>query len=518
MKKDKERKGKEKGHKKSSAKDGLQKREYEAAGHGRRFANWRAGSTSSNIENKRGYVKLRDRSRDLVRNNPFARRAVKLIANNTVGTGIIPTFISERKMTVKKLSKLWKAWAETTACDFEGRTTFYGLQWLAMKAVAESGEVLIRRRWVKTAAGKINIKLQILECDLINSARDLGIYPQGETYDLQGISYNADGTRNGYWMWNHHPSETFALRDELIPADEILHIYIVDRPGQQRGVPMGTAAMLRLRDWDEMEDAELVKQKIAACFSAFVSDSGNTDLGTPDENGQIIDKMEPGMIIPLNSGQTVTFGTPPSTTGYAEYSRKILQGVATGYGVTYEAMTGDLSGVNFSGGRMGKMDFKGDITVYQQHTLIPQMLSPVANWFLLAAFISAGITSDDISINWTAPAWEMIDPVKEAKGLIELVRGGVLPWQEAVRRYGMNPAEVLEMLSEDSKSFDDIGLMLTTDARYDATRTQDPGAEDANPTTAKPAKVASKPAKAKAKVKPEAKPAAKKTSKKAAKK
>jgi capsid protein len=39
-------------------------------------------------------------------------------------------------------------------------------------------------------------------------------------------------------------------------------------------VPFGHAAMLRLKDLEEFEDTQLIRQKIAACFTAFRRSTG----------------------------------------------------------------------------------------------------------------------------------------------------------------------------------------------------------------------------------------------------
>ena len=45
----------------------------------------------------------------------------------------------------------WKAWAETPLIDFEGRHNAYGLQALARKTAADTGECLLRERALTSA-------------------------------------------------------------------------------------------------------------------------------------------------------------------------------------------------------------------------------------------------------------------------------------------------------------------------------------------------------------------------------
>ena len=65
-------------------------RGYDGAARGRRTDGWRAPNTSADAEIAVAGALLRDRMRDLVRNNPHAAKAVSVLVNNIVGAGIIP--------------------------------------------------------------------------------------------------------------------------------------------------------------------------------------------------------------------------------------------------------------------------------------------------------------------------------------------------------------------------------------------------------------------------------------------
>ena len=65
-------------------------RAYEGARQGRRTEGWIAAGTGANAEIAPALARLRDRSRDLVRNNPYAGKAVQALVSNMVGTGLMP--------------------------------------------------------------------------------------------------------------------------------------------------------------------------------------------------------------------------------------------------------------------------------------------------------------------------------------------------------------------------------------------------------------------------------------------
>jgi lambda family phage portal protein len=216
---------------------------------------------------------------------------------------------------------------------------------------------------------------------------------------------------------------------------------------------------------DEYEDAQLVRQKIAACFSAFVQSTGEAPLARNDTPQH--ERLEPGIIQYLERGETVSFAAPPGAEGYGEYTKKVLQAIAAGYGITYEAMTGDLANVNFSSGRMGWLEFQRNISDLQFGMVIPQLCLPGFQWFIDSAKLAGKIASTFTApvVNWTPARREMIDPLKETQAIKEAILIGIQPWQEAVREQGYSPEQVLQMLKDDQDNFDRLGLKLTSDPR-----------------------------------------------------
>lgn len=448
----------------------MSKRAYDGAAKGRRTGDWWTTGASANMEVHTALAWLRNRSRELVRNNPNAKNSVRVVANNTVGTGIMPT----PKFTGKNAKKVndtlkdkWKVWADKIGCDFDGQLNMYGIQHLVMKAVAESGECLVRR--VHSTDPKFPLKLQVLEADFIDTYKHELVFDDKGLRRYYGIEYNRKGERVGYWIYKMHPVEFGFMESVLVPAADILHIYEVERPGQIRGVPFNAASMLRMRDLDKYEDAELIRQQIAACFTVFITSDGEDDGATGA--GTNLEKVEPGIIEHLKPGKTVTFATPPITQGYETYTKTIKQSVAAGNGVTYEAMTGDLSNVNFSSGRMGWLETQRNFAHWQWNMLIPKLCDPIYNWFVEANGLLGNIPIGlDIPVGWTPPRREMIDPLKEGKAQELQMRSMVKSWGETVKENGYNPEEVMAELIAEQKMFKDAKLMPTSNPMFDATR------------------------------------------------
>lgn len=448
-------------------------RKYAAAGNGKRVRSWNAPSSSANSAVSAAGSRLRDRSRDLVRNNAYASKAVKGIAANVVGSGIRPSIQYKNKLILTAAKKLWEDWGEEKACDFDGVSNIYGMQFILMRAVAESGEVLVRK--IRSRKKTVPIQLQILEADHLDNSKD-GIALNDGGYIQLGIEFNKSGQKVAYWLFPDHPGEHKvwkSLESVRVPASEILHLFLKERPGQIRGVPFGVGSFIKMKDFDDYEDAQLIRQKIAACFSVFIQSPEDPRPGTANPNGgSPLERVEPGIIEYLKPGQEVSFANPPATEGYDMYAKKMLQGIAAGYDITYELLTSDLSNVNFSSGRMGWIEMGRMVTQWQNQIIIEQFCKGVWEWFSEAAYI-AGKLPMGLKCSWTSPRREMIDPLKETKGLSEKVRAGFGSWQSVIRELGGDPEEVYNQMAEDKKKFDKEGFKLTSDARHDPNRSED---------------------------------------------
>lgn len=444
-------------------------RHYESASSGRRTDGWHRRGTDANAAASGATLgRLRSQARDLVRNNPWARRGLRRICTNTVGWGIRPKATG---LGASQVMALWKQWGETTQCDSTGRLTFYGLQRLVMRTVVESGEVLIRRRRRLPEDGlAIPLQLQVLEPDYIDTSKD-GIAGSAGGKIVQGIEFDALGRRVAYWLFDEHPGANSMTSpvSRRIPADGILHVFDQERAGQVRGPSWFASVDVRLHDFDEFEDATLMKQKVAACMAAFVTDTEGSGSpigggGTDTASGQPVDSFEPGMILSLPPGKEVTVANPPQATDHQSFSAAALRGVAAGLGTTYEDLCGDYSQVNYSSARMARNGHMADVHDWRWNMIVPQFCAPAWLW-MLEAIALVGEKIEIAPAMWTPPPVPMLDPDKEAGATQRLIRGGFMTHDEAVREQGYDPDEFWQEYAAGNARLDRLNIILDSDAR-----------------------------------------------------
>lgn len=438
---------------------------YEGASKGRRTEYWKTPKGSADSITSMSLPRLRDRSRDLVRNNAYASRGVDVLTTNTVGKGIMGVVKGTSKRQSKQLNDTWREWASSPNIDFDGRHNLAGLQRVVMRSVFEAGEVLVRRRRLPAGA-TMPVQLQVLEADFLEVGNHQKLENGGSI--IHSIQFDADGKRVGYWIYKEHPGTQGLFGTDrtkvFVPAEDIAHIYRMDRPGQNRGVPMLAPVMITIRDFDEYEDVQLIRQKIAASFSVFVKDI-NAETYDPEADAEALgEKVEPGLIEFLPSGKDIEFANPPTVENYREYTSVTLHRIAAGMGITYEALAQDYSEVNFSSARMGRLEMNRTIDTWRHHVLRPLFLDFVADTFFETASL-IGQRTEGARMIWTAPKKELVDPTKEIPADIKAIRAGIKTLPEVLKEHGKDVEDHMEEIKESNDKLDELELTLDSDPR-----------------------------------------------------
>lgn len=447
-------------------------RAYEGAQRGRRTQGWRTSTAGPKTEVQAGRAMLRQRARDLVRNNGWAARALSVKVANQIGTGIRPRANTASAALNAEIDAVFAAWS--ASCAPESGMSFYAVQRLAARAGSESGEslVLLDRTGTHAPAG-IPLALQVLEPDWIDDTN--GLQTAGQDGWCDGIRFDAAGRRLAYKLWNVAPNELAARtpRDSReVPAADVVHLFRQDRPGQIRGVPDIASVILRMRDLEDYHDAALLLAKVQAVLGAFVTQPAGaaaSPLGQEgtDAAGNRIEELAPGMVGYLGPGEDVKFLAPQGAGPFAEYTRMALHLIAAGFGLTYHQLTGDLSDANYSSLRAGSLEFRRQIEQDQHLFLIPMLCEPIWRAFLAQAVLAGKLprAAAAAPAQWTPPRFEMVDPNRDTAAIVAQVRAGLMTWPEAVAEFGYDPATQLTEIAAWNQKLTEAGVILDTDPR-----------------------------------------------------
>ena len=444
---------------------------HTAAGVGRLNYGQRTVGTGPNSVTQADLASLRARSRGADRNSGTARKARHAMTNALVGRGIRPQSMTGDADLDKVVDDLWALWAPVA--DADDRGDVYWMQRQAVAAWVVSGECFLRRRSRTMSDGvRVPVEVQVLESDMLPL---YDLFPTGAAGDgeiiNQGVIFDASGKRQSYLMYRTHPGDVASFQQlntaELvrIPARDISHVYDAERPGQVRGLPWGASVLEDLVALDEYMYNEAIRQEAQSNVAAFIIGADqDLDQGlgevTTDAEGNYNDTVEPGMMRHLAQGEDIKFAVPNVSPQLDAYSKVVYRKVAAGWGLTYAQLTGDLTSVNFSSGRMGHLDAAEQQANLQKHMVIPHVCDPIWSWFIAGAIAAGSLPARDggYPVMWHTPRPIPIDRKKE----LDADRLAIELLQEShgaqIRRNGGNPARVFDEIAKEQEELSRLGI------------------------------------------------------------
>jgi len=459
----------------------VKKRGYDAGSVGRLLSDWLISSKSANEEIKASLSRMRARSRELAINNDYAKRFLSLLIINVVGpmSGGIKLQNKARDISGNldvyandSIEKAWKEWGKRKNASADGRLSWLDIQKLVLKTVARDGEIIIRK--VNYFTGNdFRFALQFFEADHLDENLNKTNLPNGNQIRM-GIEIDSWGKAVAYHLKTKHPGETsMAVGSKMhqrISAEEIIHPFITDRPGQLRGVPWMHSAMARMNMLGAYEEAELVASRISASKMGFYkTPTGDEYKGDgKDSDGNLIAEVEPGIFEQLPAGVEVQTFDPQHPGGnFDPFMKTVLRGIAAGLDTSYNALTGDLESANYSSLRQGSLSDRDGWRVTQRW-LIEQLHREVFEGWLKMALLTQIVPLpvrkfDKFNApHWQPRGWSWVDPKKEADatdiGLTNQTRTRASVYAEQ----GTDIEEMFEEIKYEKQLAKAHGIDLTT--------------------------------------------------------
>lgn len=456
-------------------------RMYAAAKTTRLTGGWSPVGQDVNSLIRSSSTQIRNRSRQLVRDFAYFARAVDVLVDYTVGTGVqlqsrvtrgVDAETGKSRLHTAKINEIesaWRRWMEEA--DAAGRMHYHELEQLAKRQDVESGEFIFVKVNLPDKNRFIPFALQAYEADWLTSNYTTPL--NGNVVD-QGIEADP---RTGRVVAYHFAvpdgfnNLTGNIKTQRIPAEQVIHGFKTLRPGQLRGISPFTTAILIADDLHDYLGAEIDAAKLAAKRLAVVTTTdaaGFQALRGADDatTGQRIEELETAFIEYLRPGESITFdGSNRPGDSFEPFTRLVLRMVAVSTGVTYELLTGDYAGINYSNLRGIRNDFMKTIAPTQQRH-IRQFCNPVYRAFLESAVQSGRISLPGYFSNpypwqeciWQPPGVESIDPLREGKAYIDQINSLLRSPQEITASRGRDYEEVLNEIAEAKRMADARGL------------------------------------------------------------
>jgi lambda family phage portal protein len=453
------------------------RRLYEGAKISRLTSDWVTSSTSADAEISGSMIRLRNRARQLIRDSDYARQAVRAVRNNVIGTGIRMQAQVKMRRGGKPDGRInsmiedqWKRWGRAKTCDTAGRLDFHEIERLAVGAMAESGEVFIRLVRQPFGGSSIPLALEVIEADLLDETKD-GYLRQGEEWRL-GVRVDEWKRPLAYAFLTRHPGDNrpapIGREHVIVPAEDVIHLMVMERPQQTRGVTWFASAIKRLHHLAGYEEAEVVRARASSSLMGFVTSPEGELLGDDVYDGDRVSQFEPGVFKYLAPGEAVTVPQLDAPDGQFEpFVRAMLRAMAAGLGVSYETISRDFSQSNYSSSRLSLLEDRENWKALQQY-LIHNLHTPIFEAWLDAAVAVGALPLPAYQqereryqeVRWVPRGWEWVDPEKEGKAYRDAVRNGFMTQAEVVMSRGGDFYEVVEERAAEVEYINQLGLVF----------------------------------------------------------
>lgn len=459
---------------------------YRDAGPSRGYEDWWVRTGSADYDTLPDRDALVARSRDLFRNNSYARSIGHTLKREIVGRGMWPRpqraarglgwNVKRVRSYTRNVLSIWEKWAQKA---YLRGGSIYVLQGMVMSALARDGECFVQFVGLPPQPGRpYQLAVDLIEAHKISTPNDRNV--RARTI-RDGIELNSYGQPVAVWVevedlaemlqFGERPTRPDRSRWRRIPfiddatgLPNIVHVRDPERPST-RSVPMLAGALDQVQILGEFIEAELHAKKAEGCIAAAITSTAVD--GKPGGGGDDFDELEPGMIAHLGPGESINFMDPSRPGGsFGPFVEFMLRSISGSAGLPYEVCFLAFAGMNYSNARTMLLSAQRYFEQVQD-VLIECFLRPtftrlmeeawragdlkVANWPDLSQELTA--------VGFLGQGFRWVDPEKEAKADVLLIDNKLTSRSRSLTRTGDDFEDVVADLVYEQQVLEEEGLV-----------------------------------------------------------
>jgi lambda family phage portal protein len=304
-----------------------------------------------------------------------------------------------------------------------------------------------------------------------------------------GVEMDEQGEPLAYWILDEHPNEMLVAHSQRlrrrIPAEFIKHSFLEEQTGQTRGVSLLASAALRAHLLDQFERATVIggivaarkvgfykiNQEKAEEYGVLGNDLDDDGLACEDVNDDatMIHNVEDGQFeqLPSYVDGIESFSSEYPPANFEEFEKRMIRGMASGFGGQYHVIANDLEGVNFSSARAGELEQRKVWKEIQQLMIEEFLEDQFEEWGAMSLLrkdfdFDRGKLQKVISMElyeFVPQGWPWVDPVKEMEAN-KLALDLRLTTRQAIisESSGGDFTDIVDQLGEEKKYMESKGV------------------------------------------------------------
>jgi lambda family phage portal protein len=451
------------------------KRIFQAAAGGRLENSWTSTPTSVDAWIYQHWSTLVARSREQVENNDHASKFVQLCRDNIAGpkgftlqAAVKDPNGSPDTLASSAIEDAFARFSKKGVFDVTGTLSRADAERLICSSVPPNGEVIAVARYGREL-NEFGFAVQFIDPVLLDPTH----YEERANGNVirHGIEFNANGKPVAYWFRRMderqmgYVSGYSAQSYDIVPAENVCHIFLPEIIGQKRGLSWLRTALWRLRMLGGFEDAAIVNARVGAAKMGFFRDE-NADSDNDDD---IPMEGDPGTFEDIGSRQLVQWNPQFPDQSIDPFTKSLLRSIASGLKVSYNNLASDLTSVNFSSIRQGALDER-EVWKGLQEWLISTWCEWLYDRWLQRALLAQAITVANKplrferidkyrAVTWQPRRWAWIDPASEVSANEKAIAMRIKSRSEVIRETsGRDPVDVWEETSREDKEMSALGV------------------------------------------------------------
>lgn len=397
---------------------------------------------------------LRDRCRDLKANDPYTVGVAHTLANDTIGSG--------PRLRLNTENETINNWIESRFSEWAREVRLAENLHLMRLSRIDSGESFLQLIDRKNTDG-VTLGLNLLEADQIGR-----LWGSFDGIDHDGIEYDRSGEATFYHILDRHPGDEMPTQATRVKASQVIHYFRRDRPGQLRGIPELAPAINLLAQRRQLENAIIKLTTKATWLSLFLETDRNVEDMEGLEGFDTID-IDPDSLNVLPSGDKLTSVKSESpTTDQVELIKQINASIVRCLVMPYNTASGDSSRHNFASGRLDHQAYRKSVEI-EQVRLEGDVLLPIYHaWLEMAIRYYPELyslryqPSDSLNPVWYWDEWQHIDPLKQAKATIALLKAGLTTYDDEWGRRKSDFKDKFRQIAKEQQMIRDHEIALDT--------------------------------------------------------
>lgn len=445
---------------------------------------WGTFAQSFNYDISMGGAAMVARARDLARNDPYAKKILRLLEKNVVGpdgfihrnkSGEYQKVNGEAKFVPDKFAntiiqnEFWN-WSKKQYCTVSQKVSFRRLCQQAISTVWRDGEIFFKL--VKGKVNKYGFALQPVESIYVDHrlTKDLG----NGNIVIMGIEVDQYRTPVAYWFRKNDPRAEVTYNYSLagsyirIPANEIIHLFIEEVPGQIRGITQFAPSGIRNKMLYDFEENSLMRSKASSRVPGVIQKQANALAGElpgiqgsdKDEDGNWLVELEEGEFLKVQDGYELkNLDSDYPHQLHKEFTKVNLRGISAGNDVGYSSVSNDYESVTWHSGKLEKMDERDGYKDLQM-LMTENLLEPVSYEWLRMSLLSGALPLPVGKLDkFHAPVfigrrWEYTNPKEEVDADITALSAGIKSFEEILASRGKDIDDHLDQLADEAEKIE----------------------------------------------------------------